>query len=93
MAWRKLAFLDEVAGLNGVPPAVDGSAASAGTSDKASRADHVHALGPMVADINWAGFQALNLVVHKATDYPTAVEAKIFYYLDPGDSHIYVYLP
>jgi len=93
MAWRKLAFLDEVATLDGTPPAVDGSAGAAGTATTASRSDHRHALGPMVADIDWAGYQALNLVVHRATDYPTPVEAKIFYYLDPGDSHLYVYLP
>lgn len=46
MAWRELAYLDEVATLSDTEPQpVDGTAGSAGTGTKASRDDHIHMLG------------------------------------------------
>lgn len=50
MAWKKLAFLDEVAALSGATPLAVDNAAAEGANTLASRDDHVHILGANVVD-------------------------------------------
>jgi len=88
-----LAFIDEVASLSdATPAAVDGSSASAGTGTAASRDDHVHALGPLVANLDFNEYQGLNFIGHNTSDYTTLTQTdgKIVYYT--VDSHLYVYI-
>jgi hypothetical protein len=97
MAWKKIAFLDEVAVLSDdTPEAVDGTAASAGTAETASRADHVHPLGPLVANLDFAQKQAIGMVLH-AVDTPpdsgTEVEGQVYYDSGAADKHPYVWVP
>lgn len=50
MAWKKLAYADEVATLSTNTPQDVGTVASAGTGTDASKDDHVHQLGTGVVD-------------------------------------------
>ena len=83
---------DHVHGFVNVTPtaAVDGGAAAEGTSSGISaRADHKHALGPLAATLNFAGYQGANLVFeNSATDPATPVLGKV--YFRTGDLHPYV---
>lgn len=97
MAWKKIAFLDEVAVLSDeIPLAVDGSAGSAGVGTEASRDDHVHALGPLVADLDFDQQQALSLVLEAVDEPPDAaaeVEGQIYFDVGVGDKHAYIWVP
>ena len=92
MAWKKLAFEEDVATLSDViPQATDGTAGAAGAGTKAARDDHVHALGPLVADFDLDLHQSLDHVVEKRADWPAHVgsEGQMIYYTN--DDRIYIY--
>lgn len=93
MAWRALAYADSVASLtNTEPVAVDGSAAAVGDGTEAARDNHVHALGPLVSDLDFDGNQALSFVleaVGTAPDSGAEVEGQMYY--DTGDDNVYVW--
>ena len=97
MAWKKLAYLDEVASLSdATPQAVDGSAASAGTGTAAARDDHVHALGPLVANLNCNQKQMDGMVLEATTTVPdngSEAEGQVYYNSRTTDQHIYVWVP
>ncbi len=76
-------------GASGVIVAITGAAADGGASNSVARADHRHALGPLVANLSFAGFQATDLVVHSSAAPPTTpVQGKVYY--DTDDLHLYV---
>lgn len=96
MAWKQLAFIDEVAVLSDdAPPPVDGTAASAGVGTEASRDDHIHALGPLVADLDFDQNMALSLVL-EAVDVPpdaaSEVEGQIYFDSGVADKHAYIWV-
>lgn len=93
MAWKKIAFEEDVATLSdATPQAVDGTAGSAGTGTKAARDDHVHALGPLVANLDFDLHEAEEQIIEKRADWPTYVgsEGQVIYYTN--DDHLYVYV-
>jgi len=74
------------------PPAVDGSAEAIGTADQPARADHRHALGPLVADLDFAEYEADGLSLETRADLPAVVTTKqgrIGFYT--YDQHPYIY--
>jgi len=92
MSWRELAFLDEVAALTDVTPEpVDGTSEAVGTGTAASREDHVHALGPLVAALDFAKQQATNLVIEQQSAAPgSPTQGQIYY--DTDDDAILVWV-
>lgn len=93
MAWKKLAFLDEVATLSDTTPqATDGTAGAAGSGAEAARDDHVHSLGPLVADLDHDLHQSLDHILEKRADWPAHVgsEGQVMYYTN--DDHLYTYV-
>lgn len=93
MAWKKIPWADEVAILTTTvtPSPVDGGNAAIGTSTEAARADHKHALGPLIADFDFNKKQALQMVVHKSSTPPSTPEEGQIYY-NTEDDHLYVYV-
>ena len=95
MAWNKVAYLSEVAALSDVHPLpVDGTAADEGVGIAASREDHVHALGPLVADLDFGQNMALSLVLEVSAgpvDVGTEVEGQIYFDNTALDDHIYIW--
>jgi len=72
--------------------AVDGSAAATGSANKFVRADHVHALGPLVADLDFGKNNANNMALHAAADAPAdPVDGQVYYDTTGGDLHPYIY--
>ena len=70
------------------PTGIDGVTAD-GTSTSLARADHKHAFAAHAANDDFAGYQALNLVLHSTASAPsTPVVGKAYY--NTGDSHVYV---
>lgn len=92
MAWKQIPWSDEVATLSNVTPQpVDGTSASAGTGIAASRDDHIHALGPLVANLDFNKKEALKLVAEQLASAPAdPVQGQIYY--DTTDDHLYVYV-
>jgi len=88
--WKKLAYYDEVAILSdATPQPVDGTAGAAGTGTEASRADHIHALGPLVANLACNKKELTNAALdNQAADPETPVVGQI--YFKTGDTHPYV---
>jgi hypothetical protein len=97
MAWEKIAFYGEVAILSDADPEpVDGTGAAEGTGLLASREDHVHGLGPLVANLDFAQHEANGLVLQAqaaAPDPATEVEAELYFDTTAGDKHAYVWIP
>lgn len=93
MAWRKLAYIDEVAALtNNTPAAITGAAEAVGNGTAAARDNHVHALGPLTADLDFAQNNALSLVLEVAASGPnsgTEVSGQI--YFDSDDKGVYLW--
>jgi hypothetical protein len=73
--------------------AVDGGAAAIGSANKFVRADHKHALGPLVADLNFAEYEADALALQNltATDAVTTTKLGRIYFDSSADRHPYVY--
>ena len=92
MSWKKIPWYDEVAVLTSTAPEpVDGTAEAVGTSGEAARADHVHALGPLVANLDFAKHEAQAMVIHQSAAAPgTPSQGQIYY--DTDDDHLYVYV-
>lgn len=72
---------------------VDGGAAAIGTANKFVRADHKHPLGPLVADINFAEYEADALALQnlEAADAITTAKLGRIYFDKSADRHPYVY--
>ena len=93
MAWKKIAFEEDIVTLSdATPQAVDGSAGSAGTGTKAARDDHVHALGPLVANLDFNLHEAEKHVIEKRADWPSYVgsEGQVIYYTNDDSLYVYV---
>jgi hypothetical protein len=76
--------------------AVDGGAASVGTVNRFVRADHKHALGPLLANLDFNQKQAIGQVLHVATSAPNSgseVEGQLYYNSSAGDKHPYIWVP
>ncbi|HUX02579.1 MAG TPA: hypothetical protein VMY35_16585 [Phycisphaerae bacterium] len=66
--WKRVLLEGDAAELSDdAPPATDGTAAAAGVGPEASRDDHVHALGPLVADLDFASASAVSFVLENQT--------------------------
>jgi len=78
-----LARSDHTHAFTNVAPtaAVDGGAAAEGTSSSiTARADHKHALGPLTADLNFAGNEGTDFCLqNSAADPATPVLGKIYF--------------
>jgi hypothetical protein len=63
------------------PEAVDGSAGAVGVAGDAARADHVHALGPLVANLDFDQNEAVSLILENSTgpDAASEAEGQIYY--------------
>jgi hypothetical protein len=74
--------------------AVDGGAAAIGSANKFVRADHKHALGPLVADLNFAEHEADALALQnlQATDGIVTTKLGRIYFDISSDRHPYVYV-
>ena len=92
MAWKEIPWADEVATLSdNTPQPVDGTAASAGVSTSASRDDHVHALGKLVADVDCDKHSWKNQVIEQLAEAPAdPTQGQIYY--NTTDDHLYVYV-
>lgn len=70
---------------------VDGTVATLGTQDAVPHLDHVHPLGPLVADLDFAKNNAVNMALDvQATAPSTPVDGQI--YFNTTDDHPYVYI-
>jgi len=74
--------------------AVDGGAAAIGTANKFVRADHKHALGPLVANLDFAEYEADALALDnlEAADAVTTAKLGRIYFDKSADRHPYVYV-
>jgi len=92
LSWKKIPWSDEVAILtDDTPEPVDGTAEAVGTSDEAARADHIHALGPLVANLDFNKKEALKLVIEQLASEPAdPTQGQIYY--NTTDDHLYVYV-
>ena len=92
MSWKQIPWVDEVAILtDDTPEPVDGTAEAVGTSNEAARADHIHALGALVADLDFAKNEALKLVIEQLASEPAdPTQGQIYY--NTTDDHLYVYV-
>lgn len=95
-AWQEVSRgLGAVAILTSTAPvAVDGAAAAVGVATDAARQDHVHALGPLVADLDFSQQEADSFRLQNLSTGPDAaseVNGQMFY--DTDDNHPYVWTP
>jgi hypothetical protein len=90
VVWKELAYKDDVATLGTSTPIVaDGGAAAAGTGVTASKIDHKHGLGPLAANLSFAGYQATDFVIEQKSTAPaTPVVGKM--YQDSDDQKLYI---
>jgi hypothetical protein len=74
--------------------AVDGGAASVGSLNKFVRADHKHALGPLVADLNFNEHEADAMALQNLTaaDGVTTTKLGRIYFDTSTDRHPYIYV-
>jgi len=78
-------------GVVGTLAAVDGSAPTLGSNNAVPHLDHVHALGPLVADLDFAKNNAVGMALDvQATAPSTPVDGQIYY--SSVDDHPYVYV-
>ena len=81
--------LDE--GVIGTLKAVDGTAKTLGTDNAIPHLDHIHALGPLVANFDFNKKQATGMALDvQATAPLTPVDGQI--YQNSTDDHPYVYV-
>jgi len=74
--------------------AVNGGAAAIGSTNKFVRADHKHALGPLVANLNFAEYEADALALDNlaAVDAVTTAKLGRIYFDTSADRHPYIYI-
>lgn len=78
-------------GVVGTIKAVDGSSAALGTDNAVPHLDHVHPLGPLVANLNFNKKQATSMVLDVQASAPASpVDGQIYY--NSTDDHPYVYV-
>jgi len=78
-------------GIVGTLKPVDGTAATLGTDNAVPHLDHIHALGPLIANMNFNKKQATSLVLDVQTSAPgTPVDGQV--YFNTTDDHPYVYV-
>jgi hypothetical protein len=78
-------------GVIGTLKAIDGTAKALGTDNAIPHLDHIHALGPLVANLDFAKKQATGLVLDvQATAPTTPVEGQVYH--NSADHHPYVYV-
>jgi len=92
--WKKILLEGDAAVLTETvtPSPVDGSPAAIGTSTEAARADHRHALGPLVADMDFAEYEGDALSLETRADLPavlTTKQGRVGFYT--YDQHPYIY--
>lgn len=97
-AWQEVSRgLGAVAALTAATPqAVDGTAAAVGVGTLAARDDHVHALGPLVANLDAGQNQIIGHVLHAVAAAPDAaseIEGQIYFDTTGGDKHAYIWVP
>ena len=92
MAWKEIPWSDEIAILtDDAPEPVDGTAEAVGTSGEAARADHIHALGPLVANLDFNKKEAVKFVFEQLAEAPAdPVQGQVYY--NTTDDHTYVYV-
>jgi hypothetical protein len=73
---------------------VDGGAAAIGSLNKFVRADHKHALGPLVADLNFSEYEADAMALQNLTAADAVVTTKLgrIYFDISADRHPYIYV-
>lgn len=78
-------------GVVGTIKPVDGTAAALGSDNAVPHLDHIHALGPLVADLNFSKKQAKGMALDvQATAPSTPVDGQIYH--NSTDDHPYVYV-
>ena len=82
---------DLTEGDAGTIKAVDGTAAALGSDNAVPHLDHVHELGPLVADLDFDLHQAPDFIAERRADWPAHVgsEGQVIYYTN--DDHLYIY--
>ena len=77
-------------GVVGTIKPTDGTAAALGTNDAVPHLDHIHPLGPLVANLDFAKKEATSLALdNQASDPSTPVSGQIYY--KTGDGHPYIF--
>lgn len=74
---------------------VDGTAEALGIADAVPHLDHIHALGPLVANLDFSQKEAVGLRLHYVDTPPNAtteVEGQIYFDSGAGDKHPYVWV-
>lgn len=78
-------------GVIGTLKAIDGTAKALGTDNAVPHLDHIHALGPLVANLDFNKKQATGMALDvQATAPLTPVDGQI--YQNSTDDHPYVYV-
>ncbi|MCK4860193.1 MAG: hypothetical protein KAS87_06525 [Candidatus Omnitrophica bacterium] len=72
---------------------VDGSSEALGTSNAVPHLDHVHGLGPLVANLDFAEYEADSFKLETQATEPTTgtVAGRMYYNSSPGTIHPFVY--
>jgi len=82
---------DLTEGIVGTLKPVDGTAAALGTDNAVPHLDHIHALGPLVANMNFNKKQATSMALDVQAAAPgTPVDGQV--YFNTTDDHPYVYV-
>jgi hypothetical protein len=95
-SWKKILVEGDIAATlsDADPESVDGTAADPGESLDASRADHGHPLGPLVAALDFDQNSPTSLVLESVSTPPdTGTEVGGEVYFDTDDKHPYVWVP
>lgn len=74
------------------PEPVDGTGVAVGAASDAARRDHVHALGPLVADLDFSQQVAKSIRFENLSTGPdgaSEVEGQVYY--DTDDDHLYLW--
>ena len=73
--------------------AVDGSSAALGTSNAVPHLDHVHGLGPLTANLDFAEHEADSFKLETQATEPTTgtVAGRLYYNSSPGTIHPFVW--
>lgn len=94
--WKKILLEGDASDLaltSNEPEPVDGTAAAVGSGTDAAKDDHVHALGPLVAALDFAGQQATSLVLEAVDTAPdNGAETVGQIYFDTGDDRPMVWV-
>ncbi len=82
-------------GLDAEMAPVDGTAEAKGTNDAISHIDHIHQLGPLVADLDFAGNQGVSFVLEAVATAPDAASetvGQVYFDTTGGDLHAYIWV-